>query len=165
MKRTLIVMSAVLLASANLAMAQIQTAGDMVVSLDPENFDPTSGIWANICDDCEGDFQASGAPALWATSEGTPVINFNGGSDFFTGPNATFGLTGPDQTRSIEVWAFNPEIASEETLVSWGQRGGDAGTNMSFNYGNHQNFGAVGHWGAPDLGWIDQDTTLSLIHI
>jgi len=26
-------------------------------------------------------------------------------------------------------------------------------TYLAFNYGNNGNFGAVGHWGAPDLGW------------
>src|SRR5690606_13313782 len=56
-------------------------------------------------------------------------------------------------TRTIEVWAYNPTIAAEETLVSWGRRGGGAGTNMSFNYGSNELFGAVGHWDFPDLGW------------
>src|SRR5690606_39718630 len=63
------------------------------------------------------------------------------------------GLVGLDPTRTIEVWAYNPTIAAEETLVSWGRRGGGAGTNMSFNYGSNELFGAVGHWDFPDLGW------------
>src|SRR6266508_815231 len=45
------------------------------------------------------------------------------------------GLVGAAPTRSIEVWAFNPAIADEETLISWGKRGGPDGSNMSFNYG------------------------------
>jgi hypothetical protein len=71
------------------------------------------------------------------------------------GPPA--GLVGASPTRSIEVWAYNPAVADEETLLSWGRRGGPDGSNMSFNYGVNAQFGAVGHWGAagPDLGWND----------
>lgn len=53
-------------------------------------------------------------------------------------------LVGSNPTRSIEVWAYNPAIADEETLVSWGKRGGGDGSNMSFNYGLNASFGAVG---------------------
>ena len=60
----------------------------------------------------------------------------------------------PDPTRSTEVWAFNDSIPDEETLVAWARRGGPAGTNMSFNYGDNGVYGAVGHWNSPpDLGW------------
>ncbi len=54
---------------------------------------------------------------------------------------------------------LNPSIASEETIVSWGKRGGPEGTNMAFNYGNDGRYGAVGHWGGDtfDVGWIDND--------
>jgi hypothetical protein len=55
--------------------------------------------------------------------------------------------------RSIEVWAYNPVLADEETMVAWGRRGGPAGSNMSFNYGANGTYGAVGHWAAPDMGW------------
>lgn len=82
-------------------------------------------------------------------------VEFDGlsGGDAYVGPTAPAGITGGG-TRTIEVWAFNPSVASEETLVAWGRRGGPDGTNMSFNYGNHPSFGAVGHWGgASDLGW------------
>ena len=66
---------------------------------------------------------------------------------------APAGITG-NGTRSVEAWAWNPSIAGEETLLSWGKRGGPDGTNMSFNYGNHNAWGALGQWGAgPDMGW------------
>ena len=99
--------------------------------------------------------------------ETTPAVFFDGISDAFVGGSlddpvsAPEGLVDFDPTRTIEVWAINPRIASEETLVSWGKRGGPDGTNMAFNYGNHGNFGAVGHWGGggPDVGWVDNDFT------
>jgi hypothetical protein len=63
-------------------------------------------------------------------------------------------LIGLNQSCSIEAWVYNPQIPGEETIVSWGKRGGSPdGSNMSFNYGDHGAWGAVGHWGAPDLGW------------
>ena len=43
--------------------------------------------------------------------------------------------------------------AGEETILAWGKRGGGCGTNMSFNYGNSPDFGAVGHWCGQDIGW------------
>ncbi len=65
------------------------------------------------------------------------------------------GIVGESPTRSIEAWALNPEVANEETLVSWGKRGGPDGSNVSFGYGSDFRWGAMGHWGGdgPDLGW------------
>jgi hypothetical protein len=60
---------------------------------------------------------------------------------------------GLNPTTSIEAWVLNPDVPLEETIVAWGYRGGPDGSNMSFLYGNSPAFGAVGHWGSPDLGW------------
>lgn len=135
----------------------IETAGELFVNLDAESFkapgaDPT--VWTNP--GSYTDFNAAGNPVPILTDP-VPSVYFDGDSAFFGLESAPEGLTGFDPTRSIEVWAYNPSIASEETLVSWGQRGGPDGTNMAFNYGNHELFGAVGHWGGnnPDMGWID----------
>src|SRR5690606_5542759 len=54
-------------------------------------------------------------------------------------------------------WAYNGHLRGEESLVTWGQRGGPDGTNVSFNYGNDSRWGAMGHWGNPDMGWGPQD--------
>ena len=86
----------------------------------------------------------------------TPAVFFDGASEFYGEDVAPEGLTGPDPSATIEVWAINDTIADEETLVSWGKRGGPDGTNMSFNYGRNGSYGAVGHWGAPDLGWKNE---------
>jgi hypothetical protein len=61
-------------------------------------------------------------------------------------------LVGPDPKRSIEVWAWNPALATEESMVAWGRRGTDGG-NMSFNYGSSGGAGAVTHFGQADIGW------------
>src|SRR5678815_752852 len=70
--------------------------------------------------------------------------------------NAPDGLVGPNPTQSIEVWAINPSLDADETLVSWGHRGGPPGSNMAFGYGSDFRWGAVGHWDNPDMGWSDQ---------
>lgn len=100
-----------------------------------------------------GDFVASGAPAVTSVA-GVKAVTLSGGLDFYAGPVAPPEVAGANPSRTIEVWAFNPSVASEETLVAWGRRGGPDGTNMSFNYGNNGSYGAVGQWGGgPDLGW------------
>lgn len=76
----------------------------------------------------------------------------------FKGPVTPAELTAAAATRSIEVWANNPDITNngEEMMVAWGRRGGGDGTNMSFGFTNQAAFGAVGHWGGgPDMPWGD----------
>lgn len=115
-----------------------------------------------------GVFEATGgegtvpviAPPLTSVSTGTRGIRLDG-TDFLQLVNEPNGslitapadITGVDPESSIETWVWNPGVAPEETMVSWGKRGGPDGTNMSFNYGSSPDFGAVGHWGSPDLGW------------
>ena len=146
------------------AQAQIQVAGDLFVDLRAADFDPATGVWSQSasCTTCLDGFTAVGDPLKVTSAEGITAVEFDGSGDYFDGPPAAPGLVGPSPTRSIEVWAFNPSIASEETLVSWGRRGGPDGTNMAFNYGNHELFGAVGHWGGgtADKGWNDDDATV-----
>src|SRR5690606_19684494 len=60
-------------------------------------------------------------------------------------------------TYSIETWVYNGHTRGEESLVTWGRRGGGDGTNVSFNYGNDNRWGAMGHWGNPDMGWGPTD--------
>ena len=97
-----------------------------------------------------GDFTANGAPVVEDVG-GMKAVTFDG-SSWFEGPTSTEGIEGGSD-RTIEVWAYNPEIPSEETIVSWSHRGGPTGSNIAFNYGNNGSFGAVGHWSTPDMGW------------
>ena len=135
----------------------IEVAGELFVDLNAS--DPSAGTatWVNA--GTLGDFEEVGDPTVGTVGPlSSPAVTFNGADDVYTSVNvAPAGLVGTDPTRTIEAWVFNPEVASEETVVSWGKRGGPDGTNMSFNYGNHGNFGAVGHWGGggPDMGWVN----------
>ncbi|MEM7396558.1 MAG: LamG-like jellyroll fold domain-containing protein, partial [Verrucomicrobiota bacterium] len=76
------------------------------------------------------------------------------GSTFLRGPVPSEDLVG-NSSRTIEAWVYNEELESEETVISWGRRGGPNGSNIAFNHGFHNNFGAIGHWGGtgPDIGW------------
>jgi Concanavalin A-like lectin/glucanases superfamily len=96
---------------------------------------------------------ASGAPGLTANVAGTGLsgVSFNGTSDAFQGPNTVSDLDGSSD-RTIEVWAYNPALATEETMVSWGHRGSN-GRNLGFNFGNSTGFGAVTHYGPNDVPW------------
>ncbi|MCP4193599.1 MAG: PEP-CTERM sorting domain-containing protein [Planctomycetaceae bacterium] len=154
---------ALLLIYSTSPVAAIEVAGELFVDLDASTFSTGDANWSNA--GSYVDFEAVNGPEA-GFIETTPAIFFNGSNAFVGGSleepiEAPEGLTGFDPTRTIEVWALNPQINAEETLVSWGKRGGPDGTNMAFNYGNHGNFGAVGHWGGggPDLGWIDDEFT------
>jgi hypothetical protein len=110
--------------------AQVKSAGTLFVNVDatglalgPLNSIPNTGTLG-------GTFAANGgdtAIPVIATEGGTKGIRMDGG-DFLQlvdsaggGPiPVPEGLVGDSPTRSIEVWAFNPALAGEETLVSWG---------------------------------------------
>lgn len=101
-----------------------------------------------------GNFVSAPAIAEVRSVQGNPGVSLNGSSNFYTGPAAPGFITG-NSDRTVEAWIMNPAAADEETIFSWGRRGGPAGSNTSFNHGLNATFGAVGHWGAPDIGWGD----------
>ncbi len=145
--------------------AGIQTAGTLLVNVDATK--QTAGALKSITNSGSlgGFFVATGTAATTTPkvdlTGGTKAIQFDGTSYMQLATDAAgatlvpppAGIVGVDPTVSIEVWALNPEVSSEETMVSWGKRGGPDGTNLSFNYGSDFRWGAVGHWGSPDLGW------------
>ncbi len=147
------------------ATAQLQLAGDLFVDVDATTL--SEGPLSSIVNSgtLGGLFEARGGgttvPAV-TTINGVKAITFDG-TDFMQlvgelGGAVTpppDGLVGGNPSRTIEVWAYNPAIADEETLVSWGKRGGGDGSNMSFNYGSNGTWGAVGQWGSPDIGWAN----------
>ena len=148
-----ILRSIILLALASLWAASAHA--DLVVELDARDRDegpfPT---WTNAGSLGET-FVATGSPTV-TTINGVKGVTYNG-SSWHVGPRSTPEMDGTSD-RSIQVWLYNPAVASEETVVSWGHRGGPEGSNLSFNHGTHNTFGAVGHWGSPDIGW-DPSTT------
>jgi hypothetical protein len=132
------------------ARTNVTVAKELLVDLRAEDLPDGTGvtIWPNhgLLDD----FIAEGTPVVEQV-DGVKAVTFDGTS-WFEGPTSIEGIEGAG-TRTIEVWAYNPEIPSEETIVSWSHRGGPTGTNIAFNYGNNGSFGAVGHWSTPDMGW------------
>lgn len=145
------------------AQAQVETAGDLFVNIDA-TAEP-EGTLTSITNNgtLGGFFEARGGgatvPAI-AFEGGTKGIRFDGG-DFMQlvgllGGAVTpppDGIVGANRTTTIEAWTYNDNVLNEETILSWGRRGGPDGSNMSFNYGWDTRWGAVGHWGAPDIGW------------
>ncbi len=86
------------------------------------------------------------------------------GTGYYTGPISPLFITG-DSPRTIDAWINNPEAADEETIFSWGRRGGPNGSNCSFNHGLNATFGAVGHWGGHDVGWSGKVVTGRWTHV
>lgn len=136
-----------------LALAVAET---LLVDLDARDPSAATGVWSNA--GALSDFTSVGNPLLVTRGpNANPAVSFNeqgNNTDAYNGPLAPNGIASTGATRSIEVWAFNPTISPEETLVSIARRGGPDGTNMSFNYGSDGTFGAAGQWGGgPDMGW------------
>ena len=136
------------------AVRAIETAGTLFVDLSATSATAGSPVWTNA--GTLGNFIEIGDPRLVTVAGGVSAVVFDGIDDVYQSPvNAPAELTGLDPTRTIEAWVLNPSIAAEETIVSWGHRGGPDGSNISFNYGNNGTYGAVGHWGGADIGWND----------
>lgn len=135
-----------------------------IVVLDSRDFPgegPLSG-WTNT-GSLGGNFASEGDPQI-ADVDGVRAVTLDGEGDWLVGPIAPDSVTGP-RPRAIEAWVYNPEIADEETVFSWGRRGGPDGSNVSFNHGANATFGAVGHWGAPDIGWNGDQEAAMWTHI
>jgi hypothetical protein len=146
------------------AQAQLQVAGNLLINVDATTapLGPLTAI-TNI-GSMGGVFEArygTNVPTVAIMNgNGTRGLQFDG-TDFMQHYNSLGGalvpadptLTGANPTCSIEAWVLNPGLSREETIVSWGHRGGGDGQNTSFNFGWDARWGAVGHWGAPDIGW------------
>ncbi|MCP4454480.1 MAG: hypothetical protein GY809_23740, partial [Planctomycetes bacterium] len=98
-----------------------------------------------------GVFTAVGSPVVMDVG-GWESVSLDGDS-YLEGPRTVPGIEGGDP-RSVEIWAYKIGLAGEQTMLSWGHRGGPDGTNFGFNYADNTSWGAVGHWGGgPDMGW------------
>src|SRR5688572_29406519 len=158
--------SGVVGASSPVALAAIEVAENLLVNLDASTLTlgPVSS-WANtgtLGGAFSNDPFALASNVSVGTVYGSNAAILTGNDAMVSDIFAPAGVVGIDPTRSIEVWAYNPGIAGEEAMVSWGKRGqaggptnpADAtGSAMQFNYGSSGAFGAATHWGAPDIGW------------
>jgi hypothetical protein len=135
-------------------------AGTLYVDLRPTNV--FNGTWTNA--GSLGNFSKIGTPTFTANVGGTtvPGVLFNGTSDAYAGPNSVADLEG-DSDRSIEVWAYNPATATEETMVSWAHRNTTRG-DVAFNYGNSGGWGAFTHFN-DDVSWITPPTVGTWHHL
>jgi hypothetical protein len=136
----------------------IAVAGTLYVDLKAADFNPAMGVWNNRAPNSPGDFTAYGAPTLVTNVNGTGLtaVQFSGVDatsglpDAFLGPVPASSITG-NGARSIEVWALDPSLSGEETLVAWGHRG-TTDANQTFGYSTDTGWGASAHWG-DDMGW------------
>jgi carbonic anhydrase/acetyltransferase-like protein (isoleucine patch superfamily) len=100
-----------------------------------------------------GNFTKTGSPTYTtnALSTGIPGILFNGTSSLYSSGNQSLAdITGAGD-RTIEVWAYNPALAVEETMVSLGDRIGTR-TDCALNFGSSPGWGAVTHFN-DDVSW------------
>ncbi len=136
---------------------ELHVAGDLLVNLCADHSSAGSNLW--VSGGLVSTFNlVPGSDPVVEEVDGVTALSFS--NDLYVSDvNAPPSVTGVNATRTIEVWAYNPDVVGEETMVAWGARGGPNGSNVSFNYGNHGTFGAVGHWGAPDIGWVDNANT------
>jgi hypothetical protein len=149
---------------AALATPILPNAGTLYVDLRAAHPSANTATWTNL--GTLGNFTRVGLPLLVNNVAGTgiPGVSFSGSGQAFAGPNSPADIDGSGD-RSIEVWAFNPALAAEETMVSWAHRGFD-GRNMAFNFGNNGTWGAVTHWGgAHDVGWGTPPTANAWHHL
>lgn len=130
--------------------AQYATAGTLYVDLRATDLATGTSVWLNR-GALSGNFSAYGNPTFVVNVLGTdiPAAYFSG-SDAYVGPQPPADLTGSSD-RSIEVWALNPSLATEETLVAWARRG-SVRQNFVVNYGSDLRWGAAAHWD-DDVGW------------
>ena len=129
----------------------LQTAGELVVSLDAR--DPSAGTTNWINKGTMGNFVRIGAPKV-AKAGGQSAVQFDGKSDAYRSEKPVPATLAGAHARSIEVWVNNPSLDStEECMVAWGHRG-ETLANMSFNYGSGGGFSAVTHYDQ-DMGWGD----------
>ncbi|MGC8743825.1 MAG: lamin tail domain-containing protein [Verrucomicrobiia bacterium] len=130
--------------------AQYATAGTLYVDLRATDLSGGTGVWQNR-GTLTGNFTSFGNPTFIVDVLGTeiPGVYFSG-SDAYVGPQPPADLTGGSD-RSVEVWALNPSLATEETLVAWSRRG-SVRQNFVVNYGSSLSWGAAAHWD-DDIGW------------
>lgn len=140
----------------------VQTAGELVVSLDAR--DPSAGTTNWINQGSMGNFTRLGAPKL-AKTGGQAAVQFNGKSDAYRSEKAAPATLTGAHARSIEVWVYNPSLDStEESMVAWGHRGANL-ANLSFNYGSGGAWSAATHYGPDmDMSWGEESPAAEQWH-
>ncbi|MBN1130619.1 MAG: fibronectin type III domain-containing protein, partial [Chitinispirillaceae bacterium] len=123
----------------------IVVAGDLLVNLMAK--DLASGAlssWGNP-GTLGGSFAATGTAPQVGTVAGNKAVTFSGANGMISNVVAPASITG-SQDWSVEVWAYNPSVASEECMVQWAERGTTSRC-AQFNYGTSTSYGAATHYG------------------
>ena len=142
--------------SALLPPATITGTGTLYVDLRATNAAGGSlalfSTWTNLGAGV-GNFTRNGSPAYSTNVAGTgvPGIAFDGTTAFYSSANTSIADLVGASDRSLEVWAFNPALASEETMLSLGDRSGTR-KNCGFNFGSAPGWGAATHFN-DDVPW------------
>ncbi len=123
----------------------------------------TFNTWTNL-GSLVGNFTKISTPTYATNVAGTgiPGVQFNGSTAAYQGPNSIADIDGASD-RTIEVWAYNPSLVEEETMVSWGHRWSTR-QDLAFNFGNNATWGAATHWG-DDVGWGTAPTANAWHHL
>lgn len=124
-----------------------------LVHLDMGDLQPGTpiGAWTNL-GMLGGEFRSLDAKPMVSMAAGRKAVRFSGKQALTSSFLAPRSLAG-NSSFTFAAWVNNPEIAESECIVSWGGRGGPDATTAQFGYGSHPEFGAVGHWGFPDMGF------------
>lgn len=94
---------------------------------------------------------------------GRRCVTFDGSSRMKSTFQAPSTITNNGK-YTVSVWAYNPGIGTEESMLTWSHRGGAVGTNAQFNYGTSTSSGAVSHSGTPDMGFDGGVPTAGMWH-
>ncbi|MCR9159227.1 MAG: LamG-like jellyroll fold domain-containing protein [Nannocystaceae bacterium] len=129
---------------------ELAIAEELLVMLDAANGNASSAGWVN--EGTLGDFGVLGAPTVGEV-DGLVAATISANNIYRSAEAPPATLVEPNSTRTIEVWVLNPDAQDQESVVAWGRRNGGTGTLMVFGYGTQPAWGAVNHWGTPDLGW------------
>ncbi len=96
---------------------------------------------------------------------GVRALTLSGNNDWLTGPPASESLVG-NNPHSIEAWVNNPDVGTQETIISWGRQSGTLGGLNSMNHGTQNIYGGVEHWGgAYSAGWENKEEESIWTHV
>ena len=96
---------------------------------------------------------------------GVRALTLSGNNDWLTGPPASESLVG-NNPHSIEAWVNNPDVGTQETIISWGRQSGTLGGLNSMNHGTQNIYGGIEHWGgAYSAGWENKEEESIWTHV
>jgi uncharacterized protein YjdB len=160
--KPILLCAAILVVLSQTVSGQIQTAGTLLVNIDPGAVTPGPVAWVTNSGSLGGVFQATGLavvdqPMVAPIGGGRQGLIFDG-HNFMEhvanagGAQVPSPITG-NASCSIEIWAVNPTLIDFdiETLIAWGHRG-EGLRNMAFGFSTQNDHGAVDRWGG-NMPW------------